>query len=197
MTGLDKIVNLIDAEASASADEIINSAETEAKKIIAQAKIDAENSANLIIKNAEDKAEFILKRAASLENLKEREMILDVKREQINYILDETKKYLRSLPVEEYFDLILKLCKKYISPSKGEIIFSAADLKRIPHDFQANLSKVAQTICAEITVSEQTRNINGGFILSYGDIEENCSFDALFESNFDLLSDKVNEILFS
>ena len=197
MTGLDKIVNLIDAEASASADEIINSAEAEAKKIIAQAKIDAENSASLIIKNAEDKAEFILKRAASLENLKEREMILDVKREQINYVLDETKKYLRSLPVEEYFDLILKLCKKYISPSKGEIIFSAADLKRIPHDFQANLSKVAQTIGAEITVSEKTSNINGGFILSYGDIEENCSFDALFESNFDLLSDKVNEILFS
>ena len=197
MTGLDKIVNLIDAEASASADEIINSAEMEAKKIVAQAKIDAENSASLIIKNAEDKAEFILKRAASLENLKEREMILDVKREQINYILDETKKCLRSLPVEEYFDLILKLCKKYISPSKGEIIFSATDLKRIPHDFQANLSKVAQTIGAEITVSEKTSNINGGFILSYGDIEENCSFDALFESKFDLLSDKVNEILFS
>lgn len=197
MTSLDKIVNVIDAEASALADEIINSAEAEAEKIIAQAKIDATNSASLIIKNAEEQAEFILKRAASLENLKEREMVLAAKREQINYILDETKKFLRSLPVDEYFNLILKLCKKYSSHLKGEIIFSATDLKRIPHDFQTNLSKVAQTIGTEITVSEQTRNINGGFILSYGDIEENCSFDALFESNFDLLSDKVNEILFS
>ena len=33
MTGLDKIVNLIDEEASASAYEIINSAEEKAKRI--------------------------------------------------------------------------------------------------------------------------------------------------------------------
>lgn len=33
MTGLDKIVNLIDEEASASAYEIINSAEEKAKKL--------------------------------------------------------------------------------------------------------------------------------------------------------------------
>ena len=197
MTGLDKIVNLIDVEASAAADEIINSAELDAQKIIAQARVNAENTANLIIKKAEDKAEFILNRAASLANLKEREMILDSKREQIDYILDETKKFLRSLSVEEYFEFILKLCKKYISHSKGKIIFSSADLKRIPQDFQSNLSRVAKSVGGELTVSEQTRDINGGFILSYGNIEENCSFDALFESNFDLLSDKVNEILFS
>ncbi len=197
MTGLDKIVNLIDEEASASAYEIINSAEEKAKKIVVQAKADAENTASSIIKNAENQAEFILKRAISLANLKEREMILEAKREQINYVFDETKKSLRSLPVEEYFELILKLCKKYVSPLKGEIIFSSADLKKVPQDFQANLSKLVNSIGGELYISEQTRDINGGFILSYGDIEENCSFDALFEINFDFLSDKVNEILFS
>ena len=97
MTGLDKIVNLIDEEASASAYEIINSAEEKAKKIVVQAKADAENTASSIIKNAENQAEFILKRAISLANLKEREMILEAKREQINYVFDETKKSLRTV----------------------------------------------------------------------------------------------------
>ena len=197
MTGLDKILDCIAAEAAAEAEKIIAEAELDAEKIIEKAKDLAENEAKIIIKNAEDKADFITKRAASLCELKEREAILEAKREQINFILDETKKVLRSLPDDEYFALILKLCKKYLSSAKGEIIFSAADLKRIPRGFKTNLSKLAKAVGGDIKVSEQTRNINGGFILSYGDIEENCSFDALFESNFELLSDKVNEILFS
>lgn len=197
MTGLDKIVNCIDTEATAAYEEIIDEAKSEAKKIIEKAKKDAEDSANLIIKNAENEADFVLKRAASLEKLKKSEIILNSKREEINYILDEAKKSLLNLPDEEYFNLILKLCKKYISPLKGEIIFSASDLKRIPGDLKADLSKLAEDIGGDITISEQTRDIDGGFILSYGNIEENCSFDTLFESNFDLLSDKVNEMLFS
>lgn len=197
MTGLDKIVNYIGAEASAAADKIIQEATVEAEKIVNQAKIDADNRANLIVKNAEKKAETIIKRAASLENLKERELILAAKREQINLVLNETKKFMRNLPVDEYFELILRLCKKYICPLKGEIIFSDADLKRIPRGFKTALSKLAKSLGGELRISEQTRNLDGGFVLSYGDIEENCSFDALFHSNFDLLSDKVSQILFS
>ena len=39
--------------------------------------------------------------------------------------------------------------------------------------------------------------MNGGFVLAYGGIEENCSIDALFEERADALSDAVRKILFS
>ena len=39
--------------------------------------------------------------------------------------------------------------------------------------------------------------INGGFVLTYGGIEENCSIDALFDAAHEVLQDKVQEILFS
>lgn len=197
MTGLDKILSSIEDETNLLCEEIINKAKTEAENIVFQAKAKAEEDAKLIIKDAENQADCIIKRTNSLKDIKEREIILEEKRKQINNILNEAKDYLKKLPDAEYFAVILKLCKKYISPQKGEIIFSSADVKRIPRGFKTNLSKASKSLGADIKVSEKTREIDGGFVLSYGDIEENCSFDSIFESNFDLLSDKVNEILFS
>lgn len=197
MTGLDKIINCIDEEANLIAKKIIDEAKLKSEKIIADAEKTADNKAELIIKNAEEKANFILKRSMSLQDLKERELILNAKREQISYILDETKKFLISLPDKEYFEIVLKLCKKYLEPFKCKIIFSKLDLKRLTPEFKNNLLELARDVGADLKISEKTKDISGGFILSYGDIEENCSFDALFESKFDLLSDKVNELLFS
>ena len=46
-------------------------------------------------------------------------------------------------------------------------------------------------------ISGDTRDIDGGFVLTYGGIEENCSIDALFDAAHEVLQDKVQEILFS
>lgn len=197
MTGLDKILKSINKETQTLSNNIIKNAQKEAKDIISKAKEIAENEADLIIKNAEDESEYVIKRAASQVELQEREMLLKAKREQIDYIIEESKNTLRKLPDNEYFDVILKLCKKYIKPQKGKLIFSSYDLDRIPRGFKTNLSKLAKSVGGDVKVSEQTRDIDGGFILSYGDIEENCSFDCLFNDAYDLLCDKVNDLLFS
>ena len=39
--------------------------------------------------------------------------------------------------------------------------------------------------------------MDGGFILCYGGIEENCSFDAIFDSAREHLQDAVQRILFA
>ena len=196
MAGIENIVKSIDKETQAVLAEIINNAKSEAKDIILKAETIAENETNLIIKNAEDKAKLILKRADSQMELQRREMLLKAKREQIDHIIDEAKDTLRKLPDNEYFEFILKLYEKYMQPQKGELIFSQFDLDRLPQEFKTNVSKLSKSIGGDVKISENTRDINGGFILSYGDIEENCSFDALFDSKYDLLSDKVNELLF-
>lgn len=197
MMGLEKILKSIDDEADALFNKIINEAEIEANDIIKQAREIAENESILIIKNSENEAKLILQRAESQIELKKREMILRAKREQIDYIINKAKETLYKLPDDEYFDVILKLCKNYVQPQKGEMMFSKKDLERIPRGFRTNVSKLAKSIGGDIKLSEQTCDINGGFILIYGDIEENCSFDALFNGIYDLLSDKVNALLFS
>ena len=46
-------------------------------------------------------------------------------------------------------------------------------------------------------VSAGSRDIDAGFVLTYGGIEENCSFDAIFDSARETLQDKAQELLFS
>lgn len=197
MTGLDKILSCIDDEANKDAEMILAAGKLKASEVLVNAKKEAEKRAELIIKNAEDKAEFILQKAESKGKLKEREQILDAKREIIGSVLNEAKESLRRLPVGEYFEVILKLCRKYASAQSGEIIFCEEDLKRVPAGFEGKLAEVAQEAGGELKISAKARDIAGGFVLSYGDIEENCTFDVLFECNFEILSDEVNAILFA
>jgi V/A-type H+-transporting ATPase subunit E len=50
---------------------------------------------------------------------------------------------------------------------------------------------------AECFTRNETQEMSGGFILLYGDIEENCSFDALFLQAKEELQDKVRDYLFA
>ena len=45
-------------------------------------------------------------------------------------------------------------------------------------------------------MSEKAKEMDGGFILVYGGVEENCTIRAMFDANRDHLSDKVHEVLF-
>ena len=58
------------------------------------------------------------------------------------------------------------------------------------------VERVAKEKGGNLTISKESRNIDGGFVLVYGGIEENCSIQALFHSEREYLADKVHENLF-
>ena len=67
-----------------------------------------------------------------------------------------------------------------------------------------DLSKKAQELVdvakekgGSLEVDSDPADITDGFILKYGDIEENCTFDAIFDSKRDELRDLVNKNLFN
>ena len=45
-------------------------------------------------------------------------------------------------------------------------------------------------------VSKEPKDMDGGFVLVYGGIEENCTIRAMFHTNQDELSDVVQKVLF-
>lgn len=67
----------------------------------------------------------------------------------------------------------------------------------------AFLGKVVQNTAAMVTgtgmltLSEQTRNIRGGFIMSDGDVEVNCAFETLVRMQREKLEKEVADILFA
>ena len=80
--------------------------------------------------------------------------------------------------------------------SKGEIIFNAKDKERLPSDFATLLNQAASEKGGSLQISDQSCPIDGGFILTYDGIEENCSFNALFETNIEILQDQIQRLLF-
>lgn len=198
MTGLEKILKAIEDEAQAKADEIINEAKKKADDILACARQEGEQQAALITQRLSNEVNSIINRAESTANLLEKKTILEAKQQIISETISNARASLSELSDDEYTEIILKLIKRYAHNARGEIIFSAADKKRLPADFADRIKAVlTDKEGGEIILSDKNADINGGFLLVYGDIEENCSFDALFEAAKDDLQDKVNSFLFN
>jgi V/A-type H+/Na+-transporting ATPase subunit E len=197
MTGLEKILKAIEDEAQASADAVIAQAKTEADRIHAEAKAEAEKQGVQIAEKSEAEIKAILSRAESSAALQEKKIILESKQQIISNIITKARESLDHLPDNEFTDIILEMVKKHAHQKQGKILFSAADKTRLPKDFEDRLKiSLSSKPSASLTLAAEAADNGGGFLLVYGDIEENCSFDALFSAEKENLQDKVNSLLF-
>jgi V/A-type H+-transporting ATPase subunit E len=197
MTGLDKILKQIEEEAAANAAKEIASANEKVSEILASAKEEAEKKCAAIAEQSKIDMKSALSRGESAANLCEKKMVLKAKQEIIGDIIEQSKKTLGQLPDNEYFDIILKMIEKHALDKEGQILFKASDIKRMPEKFNDSIKDgLKEKKNANLTIGESLGNLDGGFILTYGDIEINCSFESLFLSARERLQDKVCEALF-
>ena len=197
MAGLDKMKSQILTEAKATADEKTAKANAEAEEIISQAKAEAEKRQSSISQKSAAEVANYKERIVSSIDLQHRTKILGAKQEMIAAVLDKAYETVTNLDDKEYFEMILKLLGKYALPQDGEIFFSTADLKRMPTGFEQDAQQSAKANGGSLKVSRQGKNIENGFVLVYGGIEENCTLRAMFDAKRDELSDKVHRMLFS
>ena len=196
MTGLDRIIENIASQSQAEADRIIAQAEAEAKRINDEAYEKAEIDCKKIVSSARSEAALMGKISTSGAKTESRKRLLAAQRKIEQEVIDKALSRLRQLPDDEYFGVIKKLCVKY-ARGNGELLLSKADKKRLPSDFTASLNRELSKKGASLTVAEDCAKIDGGFILRYGGIEENCSFSALAEEKRDDILDRLNSMLFS
>ena len=164
---------------------------------MAEARKNAEAECQRISEKSEADAESLKGRAESSCDLQKRKAVLKAKQEVISEILKRAYKKMLASDTETYFDIIRKMLNKYVLPEEGEICFSSDDKKRMPDGFEKEIAAIAAAKGGKLIVSKEERNIQGGFVLIYGGIEENCTFKAMFDSRRGELSDKVHALLFS
>lgn len=197
MTGLDKILKQIEEEAAANAAKEIASANEKVSEILASAKEEADKKCAAIVEQSKIDIKSALSRAESAANLCEKKMILKAKQEIISDVIEQSKNTLTRLPDNEYFSVLIKMIKKYALDKDGQILFTKTDIKRIPEKFDDTIKDaLKEKTNANLTSGEYSGNLDGGFILTYGEIEINCSFESLFLSARERLQDKVCEALF-
>ena len=193
MSGIDKIIEQIELDTKDICDKVIAEAQKKADAIIAEAQVKAQS----IAADGKDKTAArvadIKKRGESAADLEEKRVMLYTKQSIIQTMLNEGLSAVKQLPDDEYFDLIAKMVEKYSMPENGEILFGEKDRGRMPADLPEKLSGIAK---GSLKLSDECAPIDAGFILRYGGIEQNCSFDAIFAGEAESLSDRAGKLLF-
>lgn len=193
MTGLDKILAQIKSDADNVCADIKSKNEAECQQIILDAEKKAKDILDKGVSDSAKKYDDIISRANSTADLERRAVILRAKQEIISDSLNSAREFLCNLPDDEYFSLILNMAQKYSEESVGVIAFSKNDLSRLPSEFEAELNKVVR---GTLTISEDYVDIDGGFVITYGGIEVNCSFASMFSAEYERFSDEAAKILF-
>ena len=191
MTSSEKILAGIAEEAKAQADKINSDAEKQAADIIAAAREEAESEAEKIKAEAEKKAELIISSGKSSAELLKRDTALNCRRGLIEKALITVADTVNAYSDSDYFDFLLTLIKKEKPNSKGEVYLSVKDKARDTAFFKSELEALG------LTLSDNFADINGGFILKYGDIQINGELSALIHEKRDVLTDELNKALFN
>lgn len=191
MTSSEKILASIAGEAKTEAEKITAEAEKQAAEITAAAKAEAETDAGKIRAAAEKKAELIINSGKSSAGLLKRDTALNCRRGLIEKALNFVADTVNAYGDKDYFDFLLTLIKKEKLNGKGEVYLSVKDKARDIAAFKSEFSAL------DLTLSDTFADINGGFILKYGDIQINGELSALIHEKRDVLTDELNKALFN
>lgn len=195
MTGLEKILSTIEQDSNDRCREITEQAQKQAQEIIdaasAKAQEDIENAKASVDKKVAEHDGTI---EASVSMTKNR-IILEGKLEIISSTLERALEVIKALPKKEYFEILKGLILKNVRKGEGVLRLSKEDTEKLPSNFIDSINNALKR-GYKISLG-QSADIDSGFILVYGDIDINCSFDAVASAKREELRDTLNEMLFN
>lgn len=190
MNGLDKIIERILSESDSECNEILKTAQSECEKI----RLENEETAARIVSELKEANDADLLKIVETGRQKAetdgKKKLLNAQQSLVFEVIKEAEEKLSKLPVNEYFNALAKLLTRYSGQRTGEILLSNTDIQRMPVEFKAELDRQLLTVEADEKLG------GGGFVLRYGEIEENCTFTALLTEKQETIHDKVYSILF-
>ena len=195
MNGIEKITQRIETDTQAEIDRILGDARAEADDITDRYQAQANNeAAELAAKNQKAAAERE-ERLVSTAQMEARKVGLAAKQEMVEKAYDLALEKLCSMPDEQYVKTVADLLVQAAPNGRGAVIFAPAERERIG---EAAVRAANEKLHGgKLTLAEETRPLKGGFILSDGKVEVNCSFDTLVRLQKAETAGEVAKRLFS
>ena len=195
MDGIEKIIDRISSDAQREIDEVLAAAQAEAEKITAEYQAQAQAQADEILSRGEQAAVERGERLASVAQLECRKEVLRAKQEVIDEAFQLALRKLLELHQQAYVALLADLAVQASAKGTEALIFSVAARARVGKAVVvAATEKLGER--GRLTLSQETRPMQGGFILSDGVVEVNCTFETLVRLQRDTLSTQVADVLF-
>ena len=226
MEGIEKITAKIAQDAQADIDRLMAETGEKIQAVQANAQAQAQEEANDIVEKGRLSAAERLERLSSAAQMERRKLELAAKQEVLGEAFNLALEKLCTLPEQEYIALLAKLALEASTSGREQIIFSPKDRARVgkqvvmavndallkerspslPEEVAkskvgALVDKLVHSTTAVVTgtgltLSEQTRDISGGFIMVDGDVEINCAFETLVRLQREKMEKQVADTLF-
>ena len=221
MNGIEKITARIEEDARAENEALLAQARAQAAEVTARYRAQAAAAADEILAQGRKNAQARARHLDSMAQMECRKAVLRAKQDVIEEAFQAAHRKLLDLSDAEYVAFLAGLAVKASSTGKEKLIFSPADRARVGKDVVAVANKMleqkntprfrpgpiydgvpvnppepASGIPGKLTLAEETRPMDGGFILSDGAVEVNCTFDTLIRLQRGPLAGEVAKALF-
>jgi len=198
MAGVEKIKEKILQDADIKVNEILEKARLQAKEIVEK----ANQKATLRAKEISQKSAYDISEKKRIINsiveLEMRKDILSAKQKSIDEAFDKALLRMNNFDSKKYEQVILDMLMASVESGEEEIIMSDDGKKKLSADFINKANKALESVGkkGKLRMSDEIRNISGGFILMGQGVEINNSFEAIIKLNRDEIEPKVAEIFF-
>ena len=226
MEGIEKITAKLEQDAQAEIGRLMAEADQKIQAIRANAAAQAQQEANEIVEKGRMAASERLERLSSASQMERRKLELAAKQEVLGEAFALALEKLCTLPEQEYIALLTRLALEASSSGKEQLILSQKDRAAVgkqvvmavndalvkerapslPEEVTrskvgAFVDKLVHNTTAAVTgtgltLSEETRDLKGGFIMVDGDVEINCAFETLVRLQREQMEKKVADALF-
>jgi V/A-type H+-transporting ATPase subunit E len=186
------------SDAEAEAEKILTEGADEAEAVLGTARAEAAKITSDFEARAEAEAKEHVRRQVSLRELEARKSVLSEKGKMIDQVFEKVLEELVRQDRDGGHALTRDLLLKAIEVGDEEIIVSGEDRKAISKAFLEGLNKqlTASGRRGEVALSEETRQIRGGFVLRRGRREVNATFETLLSMLRDDVETEVADLLF-
>lgn len=199
MNGIERITARIGSEAAAEAEAIRAAAELECGEIRAAANEQAQEKYWQIVRGGVKDCEARVQRLAGTAQMEAKKSVLSLKQEMVASAFLRAEELLCTLPEAEYIELLSRLAAAAAVTGTEALIFNENDRARVGEQVaaSANAKLAAAGKIGSLGVSAELRGIRGGLIVRQGDIETNCSVEALTDQYRSAMAAQVAAALFA
>ncbi|HYF83230.1 MAG TPA: V-type ATP synthase subunit E family protein [Clostridia bacterium] len=198
MAGVEKIKEKILQDAEVKTNEILEKARLQAKDIEEKANQKAALRAKEISQKSTHDISEKRRIINSIVELEMRKDILSAKQQSIEEVFDRALERMNSLDSSKYEKVIFDMLMASVESGEEEILMSEGGKSKLSADFISKANKALEAVGkkGKLKISDETRNISGGFILMGQGVEVNNSFEAVIRLYRDEIEPKVAEIFF-
>ena len=219
MTGLEKVIGKIIADAEADARVILDKAQAECEALKERYAAETEAEIEKLTDECDRECQALIIRARSSAAMAKRNAILEARAKLIDEAYASAEKIIRNMNGEQYLELLhkmlrssmkkqlegeaesLRLYGEDISPDAYEVVLNSRDRDTYGEKLLAASragygSRLAPAVLAKVRLASDIAPIDGGIILRCGPVETNCSLAMLMAENRRETEARVSRILF-